>query len=70
VRADLLQSCRCITDEAHRRFLDDLLVSGFVRLEPFLAVVLLEFPEELEEARREISGVVGHLARPLRAVPE
>src|SRR5436190_7598434 len=70
VRADLLQSCRCITDEAHRRFLDDLLVSGLVRLEPFLAVVLLEFPEELEEARREISGVVGHLARPLRAVPE
>src|SRR5437667_9214500 len=70
VRADLLQSCRCITDEAHRRFLDDLLVSGFVRLEPSLTVVLLQFLDELEETRREISGSVGHLARPLRAVLE
>src|SRR5439155_17847946 len=58
VRADLLQSCRCITDEADRRFLYDILVPGLVRLEPFLAVVLLDFPEELDVARRVISGVV------------
>src|SRR5207237_7274189 len=45
-------------------FLNGLFVWRLVRRESFLAVVLPEVPEELEEARREISGSIGHNAHP------
>src|SRR5437899_5601038 len=60
VRAELLEPRARVADETDRGLLDDLLVPLLVRREPFLVVVLAEFPEEPEQFGREVPRSLRH----------
>src|SRR5205807_8227225 len=60
VRTDLLQAVPGVADETHGRLEHDRLELSLVRIEPFLAVVFRQTPEEIEELRREVLGSFPH----------
>src|SRR5437588_10029391 len=69
VRADLLQAVPGVADETHGRFEHDCLKLSLVRIEPFLAVVLRQTSEEIEELGREVFSPFPHATLLLNPFP-